>query len=147
MDARQRGRAIEGGSDPMRCHIGLRLRMARKAADLSQEKLAAKIGVTFQQVQKYEKGTSTISAARLHDVAVVLGVPVSFFFPEPKRASKRAGGTPPDDAAAALMAFLATTEGVELGKAFSEIADPNLRRRALELIRSIASIAGDSSDS
>jgi transcriptional regulator with XRE-family HTH domain len=107
---------------------------------MSQEKLGEHLGLTFQQVQKYEKGVNRIGASRLFDLARVLGVPVQFFYDE----------APADIAGVAMPAgfaeqpgetyvveFLSTREGLELNKAFVRIADPKVRRSIVELVRSL----------
>ncbi|HEX2257547.1 MAG TPA: helix-turn-helix transcriptional regulator [Afifellaceae bacterium] len=123
--------------DPVDRHIGRQLRLARKLQGFSQEDLADKLGVTFQQVQKYEKGTNRVSASRLHQAALILGVPISFFFPT---------GDGPDEAPASsgrperqrVMDFSASPEAADLIIAFSQIQDARLRRRVLELVRTMA---------
>jgi transcriptional regulator with XRE-family HTH domain len=123
---------------PIDVYVGNRLRLVRKMHNVSQEKLAENLGVTFQQVQKYENGTNRISASRLHQAAQVLDVPVSFFFPEP--ASE--GSQRDTQEATGVMDFLSSAEGMELNRAFAGIKDPRMRRRVLELIRSIAVTPG-----
>ena len=127
--------------DPIDNHVGSRLRLRRKVLNLSQEKLAERLGITFQQVQKYEKGTNRIGASRLYQVARVLEVPVSYFFPEPRNAEDAAGMSE-DAAPDYVMDFVASAEGIELNRAFALIRDPKVRRRVIELVRSIA--AGES---
>jgi transcriptional regulator with XRE-family HTH domain len=127
--------------DPIDSHVGNRLRLRRKILNLSQEKLAERLGITFQQVQKYEKGTNRIGASRLYQIARILEVPVSFFFPQPEEAQSAAGmseGAAPDY----VMDFVSSSEGIELNRAFAKIRDPKVRRRVTELVRSIA--AGES---
>jgi transcriptional regulator with XRE-family HTH domain len=130
------GRAV----DAVDLHVGSRMRVARKAVNLTQEALAAQLGVTFQQLQKYEKGVNRISASRLHHAARVLGVPVAFFFPDADQ-----GETEPAEGSAyspdTLDSF-SRVDGLELSRAFSEIADATVRRRVIELVRSIARSSG-----
>ena len=117
-------------------YVGSRVRMRRKMLGLSQEKLGDELGITFQQFQKYEKGTNRISAGRLQDISEILGVSASFFFPPSDHSTDG-----PDDGQydqRALMEFLGTSEGVELNKAVSQIKDVNVRRRVVALVRSIA---------
>ena len=125
--------------NPIDVYVGSRLRLGRKILSVTQEKLAENLGVTFQQVQKYERGLNRISASRLHQAAQILDVPVTFFFPQ---------ADPPhsDEADCAddrseVMGFLCSSEGLELNRAFAQIKDPSMRRRVLELIRSIAAAA------
>jgi transcriptional regulator with XRE-family HTH domain len=119
-------------------HVGSRVRMRRKMLNMSQEKLAEHLGITFQQVQKYEKGTNRIGASRLYQLARILDVPVAFFFPEPELGASGLG-MGEDAGAGYVMDFLATSEGIELNRAFAQIKDPKVRRRVIELVRSIAS--------
>ena len=117
-------------------YVGTRVRMRRKMLGMSQEKLGSELGITFQQVQKYEKGTNRIGAGRLQDISEILGVPVSFFFPPTERSNDQFDAGQHDQRA--LMEFLATSEGVELNNAVSQIKDDNVRRRVVALVRSIA---------
>jgi transcriptional regulator with XRE-family HTH domain len=117
-------------------HVGNRLRLARKLHNLSQEAVAEHLGVTFQQVQKYENGVNRISAGRLHQAAAVLDVPVSYFFPE-----RGSAGTPMsmrESLPESVVDCLDTREGLDLITAFAQIADPKVRRQVLQLVRSIA---------
>ena len=118
-------------------YVGSRLRMRRKMLGMSQEKLGNELGITFQQIQKYEKGTNRVGASRLQNISEILDVPVSFFFPPSEKASDASEGGLYDQKS--LMEFLATSEGIELNKAFSQIKDTKVRRRVIELVRSIAS--------
>ena len=106
---------------------------------LSQEKLGEALGVTFQQVQKYEKGTNRIGAGRLQDIAKVLEAPPSFFFQDaPTTGSLSAGGFEEGGAADCVVNFLSTVEGLQLNKAFASIKDPKVRRRLVDLVVAIA---------
>lgn len=122
---------------PVDVYVGNRLRLGRKMLNVSQEKLAENLGVTFQQVQKYENGSNRISASRLHEAARILDVPVSFFFPEVDTAEPAGNGSVEGDATS-MMDFLSSSEGLELNRSFSRIKDARMRRQVLELIRSIA---------
>ncbi len=117
-------------------YVGSRVRMRRKMLGMSQEKLGDQLGITFQQIQKYEKGTNRVGASRLQNIAEILNVPVSFFFPPTEGADGPSDGGLYDQKA--LMEFLATSEGIELNKAFSQIKDPKVRRQVIALVRSIA---------
>jgi transcriptional regulator with XRE-family HTH domain len=111
--------------------------MRRKMLSMSQTKLADALGLTFQQVQKYEKGTNRISASRLLQISHVLQVPISFFFEDPRGPSKGLGTRhvhSPDY----VSDFLTTTDGLALTKAFILIKDPKLRRSIVKLVREIA---------
>jgi transcriptional regulator with XRE-family HTH domain len=106
---------------------------------MSQTKLGDAVGVTFQQVQKYEKGTNRISASRLQHISQILQVPVAFFFedaPDPHRKGGRLSDAPSPDY---VSDFLATSDGLALTKAFMEIEEPKLRRRIVDLVEEIAS--------
>jgi transcriptional regulator with XRE-family HTH domain len=124
--------------NPIDRHVGSRVRMQRMLAGISQEKLGEALGLTFQQVQKYEKGTNRISASRLQQIAKMLGVPVAFFF-EGAPAGETTGGGFADAASTAYVAdFLATSEGVQLSKAFVRIKNPRVRRRVIDLVEALA---------
>ena len=124
-------------SNVVDAYVGARLRVRRVMLGLSQGKLGQLLGVTFQQIQKYEKGSNRISASRLRQAAHALEVPVEYFYegaPTPA-----AGGELPESAAEAFdVAFLATTEGFQLNRAFLRIRDPKVRRRIVDLVVSLA---------
>jgi transcriptional regulator with XRE-family HTH domain len=140
------GEAGEKGSrraNPIDLHVGSRVRLRRMLLGLSQEKLADQLGLTFQQVQKYEKGINRIGASRLFDLAQVLSVPVQFFYDDAPVAvtAEHAAGEPSvaarpvdDD----LVDFLHSREGIELTKAFLRISDQKVRRSIVELVRALA---------
>src|SRR5688572_32943508 len=122
--------------NPIDKHVGSRVRMRRMMLGMSQEKLGAALGLTFQQVQKYEKGTNRIGASRLQQIAHILQVPVSFFFeggPDQDAADSGAAPSP-----AYVADFLSTADGLTLTRAFMRIKDPKLRRRIVDLVRQIA---------
>lgn len=107
---------------------------------LSQEKLGENLGLTFQQIQKYEKGANRISASRLLRISEVLGVPVQFFFDD-LPGGQGTGGTAgfgEENPAPYVIDFVGTAEGLQLNRAFIRITDPVVRRRILELVRSLA---------
>ena len=104
---------------------------------MSQERLGELLGLTFQQVQKYEKGINRIGAGRLFEVAGILGVPISFFY-EDADASGRASGFSEAGEPPPVMEFLASGEGLQLSLAFMRIRDVKVRRRILDLVRSLA---------
>jgi transcriptional regulator with XRE-family HTH domain len=127
--------------DPTDKHVGSRLRMRRLMLDMSQTDIANALGVTFQQVQKYEKGTNRISASRLQHIYQILQVPVSFFFEGAPAASgipQAAKGTADAPSPAYVADFLATSDGLALVKAFMCIEDPKLRRSIVRLVEEIA---------
>jgi transcriptional regulator with XRE-family HTH domain len=112
--------------------------MRRMMLSMSQEKLGDALELTFQQVQKYEKGTNRIGASRLQQISNILQVPVAFFF---EGAPELAGGRPigKDAPSPTYVAdFLATSDGLALTKAFMRIPDPKLRRRIVDLVEQIA---------
>ncbi len=131
---------VKKNPNPVDIHVGGRVRMRRILIGLSQEKLGDQLGLTFQQVQKYEKGSNRISASRLWQMAKILGVPVSFFFddlPESETGGAQAGfGESAGEGA--LMDFLSSTEGFQLNRAFSQIEDPAVRRKLVELAKALA---------
>src|SRR5215467_8249825 len=124
--------------NPIDKHVGSRVRMRRMMLAMSQEKLGDALGLTFQQVQKYEKGTNRIGASRLQQISNILQVPVAFFFEgAPDLAGGRTGGK--DAPSPAYVSdFLASSDGLALTKAFMRIEDPKLRRRIVDLVEQIA---------
>ena len=123
--------------NPTDKHVGSRVRMRRMMLGMSQEKLGDALGLTFQQVQKYEKGTNRIGASRLQQIAHFLQVPVSFFF-EGGPDLPGPAGTMEAPSPSYVSDFLATSEGLALTKAFMQIKDPKLRRRIVDLVSQIA---------
>jgi len=108
---------------------------------MSQEKLGEKLGLTFQQIQKYEKGINRIGASRLFDLAQVLGVPVQFFYEEAPAGEPLAampGGFAEKPEENAIVDFLRSRDGLELNKAFVRISDAKARRAIVDLVRSLA---------
>jgi transcriptional regulator with XRE-family HTH domain len=121
-------------------HVGARVRLRRLMLGMSQEKLGDALGVTFQQLQKYEKGANRISASRLQHMSQILQVPVSFFF---EGAPDVTGHQPLSGISEALLPadvsdFLATSDGLSLTKAFMRIESAKLRRRIVDLVEQIA---------
>ena len=136
--------ADEKGSrrpNPIDVHVGSRVRLQRMLRGISQERLGEQLGLTFQQIQKYEKGVNRIGASRLFDLANVLGVPIQFFYDEAPINQARVQPRPgfaeqqPD---AYVFEFLNTREGLELNRAFAKIADPRARRAIVDLVRTMA---------
>jgi transcriptional regulator with XRE-family HTH domain len=105
--------------------------------EMSQEKLGEALGLTFQQVQKYEKGTNRVGASRLQQISEVLQVPVAFFF-EGRPGETAGGGFDEASSPAYVTDFLATSEGLSLTRAFMRISDPKLRRSIVDLVERIA---------
>jgi len=105
---------------------------------MSQERLGELLGLTFQQVQKYEKGINRIGAGRLFEVSGILGVPISFFYEDVLSGAKSVGGFAEGDEPPPVMEFLSSGEGLQLSLAFMRIKDAKVRRRILDLVRSLA---------
>ena len=124
-------------ANPVDAHVGHRVRLRRMLVGMSQERLGELLGLTFQQVQKYEKGINRIGAGRLFEVASILGVPISFFY-EDVGANAQAGGFAESEEPPPVMEFLSSGEGLQLSLAFMRIKDMKVRRRILELVRSLA---------
>jgi transcriptional regulator with XRE-family HTH domain len=125
--------------NPIDVHVGSRVRLRRMMLSMSQEKLGESLGITFQQIQKYEKGTNRIGASRLQHIARVLSVPVSYFFedaPGQLEGSTAAGLA--ETSASFVVDFLSSTEGLQLNRAFIRVKDPKVRRRIIDLIRAMA---------
>jgi transcriptional regulator with XRE-family HTH domain len=124
--------------NPTDKHVGSRVRMRRMMLGMSQEKLGDALGLTFQQVQKYEKGTNRIGASRLQQIAHFLQVPVSFFFEGAPDLPAGPAGMLEAPSPSYVSDFLATSDGLALTKAFMRIKDPKLRRRIVDLVSQIA---------
>jgi len=128
--------------NPIDVHVGARLRLRRTLLGMSQEKLGDAIGLTFQQVQKYERGTNRIGASRLYDLSRVLDVPVSFFFEEldPAIAADRdpTGGLSEVPAAGYEANKMLKRETLELVRAYQRIPDALTRRRLFDLAKAVA---------
>src|ERR1700729_2063536 len=127
--------------NPIDKHVGSRVRMRRMMLSMSQEKLGNSLGLTFQQVQKYEKGTNRIGASRLQQISQILQVPVAFFFegaPIISGEFEPASGMQEAPSPAYVSDFLATSDGLSLTKSFMRIKDAKLRRRIVDLVQQIA---------
>lgn len=122
--------------NPIDVHVGSRVRLRRLLIGMSQDKLGEELGVTFQQVQKYERGANRIGASRLYQISVVLDVPVTFFYEGIK--GRPLTGVAEDEQTAFVQDFINSPEGVSLAAAFTRIQDPRVRRRVLELVRTLA---------
>ncbi len=120
---------------PVDLHVGSCVRMRRLTIEMSQEKLADGLGITFQQVQKYEKGTNRISASRLQHIAQILEVPVTFFFDGAPGNSKAKYERPSPNLE---IEFLATSEGKALSRAFQRLPSRKLRRSVVTLVEELA---------
>jgi transcriptional regulator with XRE-family HTH domain len=129
---------VTKGRNAIDTHVGNRVRMRRLMLDLTQVRLANALGLTFQQVQKYEKGTNRISASRLHQLSHILRVPVPFFFegtPGEIHLPDRPEGGP--SIASDVGAFLSTSDGIALVRAYTRIEHPKIRRAIVALVEQI----------
>lgn len=126
-------------ANPVDVHVGGRVRLRRMLLGMSQEKLGEHLGLTFQQIQKYEKGINRIGASRLFDLSQVLGVPVQFFYEElAVGGADGAAGFAERPAESYAAEFLGSREGLELNKAFARITDSRVRRSIVDLVRAFA---------
>ena len=125
-------------ANPVDKHVGSRVRMRRLMLGMSQEKLGDGLGLTFQQVQKYEKGTNRVGASRLQHISQLLQVPVPFFFEGAPHLPGEPSGIGPAPSPAYVFNFLATSDGLALTKALMQIEQPELRRRIVHLVEEIA---------
>mgnify|MGYP000875877148 CR=1 FL=1 len=133
-------------ANPLDAHVGSRVRLRRVLLGMSQEKLGEQLGLTFQQVQKYEKGVNRIGASRLFELSQVLGVPIQFFYDEAPMLAGHAAqpyGMAEMPQEGYVLEFLGSRDGLELNKAFARITDPKVRRAIVDLVRSLA---GDGED-
>ena len=127
--------------NPIDVHVGSRVRLQRMLRGISQERLGESLGLTFQQIQKYEKGVNRIGASRLYELANALGVNVAYFYEDAPAAD---GSTPTQPGFAEspkeshLFEFLNTREGLELNRSFAKVADPRTRRAIVDLVRALA---------
>src|SRR3954470_4918603 len=119
-------------------HVGSRVRMQRMLVGMSQEKLGEACGITFQQIQKYEKGMKRMGASRLHQIARFLQVPVEFFY-EGVPSGPDSGKPLADTSSRAMTDFLATSDGLELVKVFMAVKDAKVRRRIIDMTKAVAS--------
>ena len=143
---------MQGNNNPRRAspideHVGSRVRLRRMLLGFSQEKLGELLGLTFQQVQKYEKGTNRIGASRLFEMSQILGVPVQYFYEDLPTDNTNSLGPgfaeDADDADHQMVSFLGSREGIELNRAFIRIKSAKVRRSIVELARSLADDESD----
>ena len=139
--------------NPTDKHVGARVRMRRMMLSMSQEKLGDALGLTFQQVQKYEKGANRIGASRLFDLSRVLDVPVSFFFDDMPAdpdsiptSDGSVGGFGEEKSSSFEPDPMAKRETLELVRAYYRITDPQVRKRLFELTKSVANAANTEGD-
>lgn len=121
--------------NPIDVSVGTRIRMRRKLLCMSQERLAERLGITFQQIQKYEKGTNRVGASRLSQIAEALGTPVAFFFDNDGAV---VGNTVMENE---MLSFLGSPEGMQLNRAFAQIQSPKARKQILGIVRLVAGMA------
>jgi len=124
--------------NPIDIHVGSRVRLRRTMLGMSQEKLGEHLGITFQQIQKYEKGANRIGASRLQEIARVLNTPVSFFFEDaPGGAGGEQQGLGEAESSNYVVDFLSSSEGLQLNRAFVKIKDPKVRRKIVEMVKAL----------
>lgn len=133
-------------SNVVDAYVGARLRMRRLMIGMSQSKLGEHLGVTFQQIQKYEKGANRISAARLKQAAQVLDTTIQFFLEGAPTESSNTGGFAESSSPHFDVAFLASSEGLQLNRAFLRIRNPKIRRRIVDLVVSLAEPEADTEE-
>lgn len=129
--------------NPIDIHVGSRVRLRRTMMGMSQEKLGKALEITFQQIQKYEKGTNRIGASRMQQISAALKVPVSFFFEDvPVVGGKPITGMAEAGSTAYVVDFLSSPEGIQLNRAFVRITNPSIRRKIVELVKTLAEETG-----
>jgi len=133
----------ERGPKPVNRHVGLRIRMRRKELGISQERLAESIGLTFQQVQKYERAANRVSASKLWEMSKALAAPVGYFYDGLSDAAGPLAASVPRES---MQDFLMTPEGIELAATFPKIPRGRVRRRILDLVRAMAGEADAAED-
>ena len=121
-------------ANPIDIQVGNRVRIRRMLIGMSQEKLGDLLGLTFQQVQKYEKGVNRIGAGRLYEVARILNVPVDFFY----EGVGDPAGALDSEMAPPVLEFVSSSEGLQLSLAFMKIKDSKVRKRVLDLVKSLS---------
>jgi transcriptional regulator with XRE-family HTH domain len=136
-------RRVPGVADPVDVHVGSRVRLRRTLLGLSQEKLGEAVGLTFQQIQKYERGANRIGASRMYDLAHVLDVPVAYFFEDMPDEIKKRDDAPSDSLGVHTLEEadkdpLTRRETLELVRAYYKVGSSAVRKRVFELIKSLA---------
>ncbi len=133
---------IKSSPDPVDIHVGARVRLRRTLLGMSQEKLGKALGLTFQQVQKYERGANRIGSSRLFQLSRILDVPVSFFFDEmAPEATRKADGMAEDNKQVFEVDKLSRRETLELVRAYYKITDPTVRKKIFEMVKAVGSSA------
>jgi transcriptional regulator with XRE-family HTH domain len=128
-------------ANPVDVQVGSRVRLRRMLIGMSQERLGELLGLTFQQVQKYEKGLNRIGAGRLFDIARILGVSIDYFYEGLMGAANR--GNSESDASSPIVEFMSSSEGLQLALGFTRIKDHKVRKRVIDLIKSLAEDTSD----
>lgn len=126
--------------NPIDKHVGSRVRVRRMMVGMSQERLGEALGITFQQIQKYEKGANRIGAGRLQDISRALAVPPSFFYEGAPVGDVHVGFAEPSSVSF-VADFVGTAEGLQLNRAFMKIKDSKLRKRIVDLVAALAETA------
>jgi transcriptional regulator with XRE-family HTH domain len=122
--------------NPIDIHVGSRVRLRRTMQGMSQEKLGDSLGITFQQIQKYEKGANRIGASRLQNISRVLNTPVAFFFEDaPSEGEGNVQGMSESSSTNYVVDFLSSSEGLQLNRAFVKIKDAKVRRKVIDLVK------------
>jgi transcriptional regulator with XRE-family HTH domain len=127
----------ERSPDPVDLYVGARIRMRRKLLGVSQERLAEQLGLTFQQVQKYERGANRVSASKLHAIGTALSAPVAYFFEGFGGGAAANSGAGEPDSSAFVHELVMTPEGMELAALFPRLKRAKVRRRILDLVRAL----------
>lgn len=130
--------ADDRSPNPVDVHVGSRIRLRRKIMGVSQERLAESLGLTFQQVQKYERGSNRVSASKLYEIAATLQTQITYFFEGLADPSAIQDGEVAPEAERFIQDFLLMPEGLELAGLFPKITRARVRRRVLDLVRSMA---------
>ena len=129
---------VKSNPDPVDIHVGARVRLRRTLLGMSQEKLGNALRLTFQQVQKYERGANRIGSSRLFQLSQILGVPVSFFFDEmAAETSKKAEGMAEGNKQVFEVDKLSRRETLELVRAYYKISDPVVRKKMFEMVKAV----------
>ncbi|MFK7901664.1 MAG: helix-turn-helix domain-containing protein [Nitratireductor sp.] len=125
--------------NPIDIHVGSRVKLRRTMIGMSQEKLGENLGITFQQIQKYEKGTNRIGASRLQAISNILNTPIAFFFEDaPGSGGTSQAGFSETGSTNFVVDFLSSSEGLQLNRSFVKIKDPNVRRKIVELVKTLS---------
>lgn len=133
---------IKSSPDPVDIHVGARVRLRRTLLGMSQEKLGKALGLTFQQVQKYERGANRIGSSRLFQLSKILDVPVSFFFDEmAPETTRKADGMAEGNKQVFEVDKLSRRETLELVRAYYKITDPSVRKKIFEMVKAVGNSA------